>query len=321
MNDNAMPWLADFAQGAGTITAWAAAGLAALIVLVIILETGRARKTGGAGALTRIVFTLIAAAGILALIAQNGLRDLAASRDALENRISTVTARAAVPGSPLGCLTVDAGDVVEAECEKAVFANASSVAAAVTYVGARVAVLEDAKRLGVDIDRARMATLADLRRSIERDPYGIASHVLATRNGCTAQRCEIFALLRDTNVLQVNLQNKVFDAYVKRHADGWKEPKAAPVAKPAEPAPQAQAAPEPTPRAEAPAAPTRPPVATRFDFPSAASIPPVSIMNPEPPRAAVPADIASTPPEPAPGGMPVPPRRPATQAGTPPAQQ
>jgi len=74
------------------------------------------------------------------------------------------------------------------------------------------------------------------------------------------------------------------------------------------------AAPAPVASAPTPANP----VASRYDFPSAASIPPVSIMNAEPPLPAAPAaasDTAASAPK-----LPLPQRRPQTQAATPPVR-
>jgi hypothetical protein len=65
------------------------------------------------------------------------------------------------------------------------------------------------------------------------------------------------------------------------------------------------------------------PVPNRYDFPSAASIPPVSIMTSEPPT---PKEAASADAVPAAEGaattvkLPVPPKRPQTQAAKPSAR-
>ncbi len=78
--------------------------------------------------------------------------------------------RALAPGSPLACLDGLAGENVEAACEKALFAAPATVAAATSYVAARLALLADmaayTKRGGGDIDSA----LLPLRRSLESRP-------------------------------------------------------------------------------------------------------------------------------------------------------
>ena len=63
--------------------------------------------------------------------------------------------------------------------------------------------------------------LAGLRRSIELDRFGIAAHVLSSRDGCTAERCPAFALLRDTSALKANLRVRAYNEYVARHATAW----------------------------------------------------------------------------------------------------
>jgi hypothetical protein len=71
------------------------------------------------------------------------------------------------PGSALSCLDELAGGAVESACEKGVFASPEAVAAAVKYVTAQLALLEDgtayAKR-----DASYAAELAPLRSAVER---------------------------------------------------------------------------------------------------------------------------------------------------------
>jgi hypothetical protein len=165
------------------------------------------------------------------------------------------------------------------------------------------------------------------RRAIELDRFGIAAHVLAWRDGCTAAKCAAFAWLGDTNVLKANMKAQVFDQYVSRHSPGWNAPTAAPKPAPAvsqtQPETKAAAA---APRAAEPTAPEpKPgeqvahPLSSKYDFPSAASIPPVSIMNAEPalPKTASEAQAAQTDNAGAkPTGddtVPVPPKRPQAQ--------
>ena len=114
-----------------------------------------------------------------------------------------------------------------------------------------------------------MNTMVALRRSLERDPFGIASHLLTIRNGCTAVRCDAFPLFTDTTILQVNLKGRVFEGYVRRHADDWKED-AVPVAKAPDGKPAGEAA---APQAPGQVSGTPGHMPTKFDFPSAASIP------------------------------------------------
>ena len=185
-------------------------------------------------------------------------------------------------------------------------------------MAARLTLLADGLKYSRREDPDFAARFAGLRRAIELDRFGIAAQVLAARDGCTAERCEAFALLEDANVIKSNLKAQIFDQYVSRHAGGWKrrteagkEPKQEPMASapPAGVAPVARAA-----------EPAKTPLAKGYDFPSAASIPPVSIMNAEPPlpKEATDARAAQTPGEGQP--VPVPPKRsPQREQAAPPA--
>ena len=142
-----------------------------------------------------------------------GLDQRAADRRALSQRTELLNASALAPGSALACLSGGAGEAAETACEASVFASPQSTAAAVAYVGARLTLLADAQ--------ARVPALAAMfaasRRAIELDRFGIAAHVLARRDGCTAAQCAAFAWLGDTSVLKANMKAQVFDQYVSRH--------------------------------------------------------------------------------------------------------
>jgi hypothetical protein len=235
-----------------------------------------------------------------------------AERRALAQRNVALTVQALAPGSPLACLDGAAGEAVENACENTVFAGPQSAASAVAYIAARLTLLADGLafvRRGGDPDFA--ATLSGLRRGIELDRFGIVAHVLAARDGCTADHCAFFALLSDTNVIKSNLKAQIFDQYVSRHVADWS--KFEPVAEKPLPAAPVAGVLEPLPRTS---------VARKYNFPSAASIPPVSIMNAEPllPKGAMDAQAA----QPAGGGgkasAPALLKRPQTQAASPPAR-
>jgi hypothetical protein len=170
--------------------------------------------------------------------------------------------------------------------------------------------------------------MAGPRRAIELDRYGIAAHVLATRDGCTPENCAAFAFLRDTTALKANLKARVYDQYVSRYAAAWNK------AEPEKQAPVAAGQPDQrnapgAPVAAVPGEPSQPtgvPVSSKYDFPSAASIPPVSIMNSEPalPKGQQPKTDGKTDGKTETksdeDAVPVPPKRPQSQAATPPAQ-
>lgn len=225
---------------------------------------------------------LIAAGATFLALDRIGDRGHAADRRALAERAGDLAARALAPGSPLACLDGAAGDLVEAGCEAVLFKRPETIAAAVTYTAARLDLLADAVAFGKAGDTSFERVTAGLKRAAELDRFGIAAHVLATRDGCTPDRCAAFALVSDANTLKSNLRSRVFAQYVERHRASWTAPeKAAPADGPAmSAAPANDAVAAVTPAAHPPALPAAP--SGRYDFPSAASIPPVSIMNPEP---------------------------------------
>lgn len=249
----------DMAAGTVTLPVWAAGLAVGLLLLFFLLAIFRARL---ADAVRTIVSLVVAAFVIWAgwtLIEQGSDRDRASERHALEDRARDLVARAVAPGSALACLDGLTGDVTETACERAVFASPEALAAATSYVAAQIALYQDGMEFANRRDGGYATQLVALRRAIEVDRFGIASHVLATRDGCTTEQCAFFSLLRDANRIRANLNERAFEGLVSHNAAGW-------------------------PSRSRPAAAATPP-GPGINFPSAASIPPVSIMNNEPPSA------------------------------------
>jgi hypothetical protein len=229
----------------------------------------------------------------------------AAQRRALDARVLELTTRAVMPGSPLACLDATAGELVEASCEKALFATPETVAASVAYVTAQLSLLADGseyeRRSGANYESA----LGGLRHAVEIDRFGIVAHVLADRDSCTADRCNAFALLRDSSQVADNLGERRYDAFVLHHATEWLQSALSLVATNSVPSPPQSPLPPPVlpapPQASASAAPAAAGKPNGLYFPSSASIPPVSIMTAEPtgPEAAAPTDATGKPPAPA----------------------
>lgn len=295
----------DMLDGLGWET-WAIAALVGLVCMLLVRSRSPWR-----GALLRLVVLAVAVTATLGYFSWSNDRDTASERRALQMREAGLAARALAPGSPLACLDGDAGDSVETACEKALFATPETAAAAVTYVTARLSLLADALALN---DSELAPTVAGLRRALELDRYGIAAHVLASRDGCSVESCPAFAWVDDPTALKANLKARAFDGYVRRYETAWK-------AEPAKPAVATAAPPAGPP--ETPA--VQPSFSSRYDFPSSDSIPAVSIMNKEPPRPPEGATAtapqqgqtpteAHTPPE---AHTPVPPKRPQTQGAEP----
>jgi hypothetical protein len=289
----------DLAAWLPSLSVWTAGAAAALLVVACAVSFSRAGRAGPIGVIARVALVLIGAGA--AFIAFDGWSrlDLAAERHALEARAQDLLMRSAMPGSAVACLGGVAGDVVESACEKAVFQTPEATAAALSYVAAELVLLADftahARRSGADFPVA----LAELRRSIESDRFGLVARVLAVRDGCTPTACQPFTLLADPGRIAVNLTERSYDLYVARHATGWPagaKPPAAVAAGEGEAQPSAAAAGR-----------------SGLFFPSAASIPPVTIMNAEP---ALPPETTGSTPPPAPTAKqaPTPSRRPAAGA-------
>lgn len=268
----------------------AAAGLFGLILLVTLLRADRS-VANGALAVTTLLALAITAATTMHLHGSEGQGAPAEPR-------TQAAVTASLPA--LSCLDDLAGDTVAAGCEKALFGAPDTAAAAVSYTAARIdrlTALGDA----ATAEKSLTLDMKALRKSLERDRYGLVAHVLATRDGCTQFDCAAFRSLTDQRQVAANMESHLYDTVVARHAPTWSAPAAGP------PMPATAAL------AGLPASmPTGKP--TNAEFPSASSTPPVSIMNPEPTattrHAAPAANVAPAPRAPA---------APSAQAAAPPA--
>jgi hypothetical protein len=263
----------------------AAAGFFGIIVLITLL---RAEKSVANGALT--VITLVAV-GIAVAATLRGYG--AAGGAGPTETPSPPQVNASLPA--LSCIDDLAGETVLAACEKVLFGSSESVAAAVSYTSARLGRLT---ALGdvTAANRNMTPELQALRRSIERDRYGLAAYVLLVRDHCTPSDCAAFGSLTDRNQISANMEERIYDGLVTRYSPSWNAP--APAAAAIGPL-----------AGFPPSMPTGRP--TNAEFPTAASTPPVSIMNPEPGTPAAvsraPAAAASAPtPTPAPRPTPAP---------------
>ena len=260
----------------------AAAGFFGLIVLITLL---RAEKSVANGALT--VITLLAI-GIASAATIRGFGPDGGGGPGKAQPPPQMNA--ALPA--LSCIDDLAGDAVLAACEKALFGSAESAAAAVSYAASQITHLT---ALGDVATANRSATpeVQALRRAVERDRYGLIAYVLLTRDRCTPSDCPAFRALTDRQQIVSNMDERVYDGIISRHALAWNAP--APVA----PGPVAGLP---------PSLPTGKP--TNAEFPTAASTPPVNIMTPEPGQgpAAAPRASASM------ANAPLPSPRPAANA-------
>ena len=270
----------DFHALAGMLTTplWAAVALLVLLLVLVGLALRRYGSSGSVAAFFGVPALIVMAWAAWNFADQAIVRQRMIEREALNARALQLTTTAMAPGSPLACLGAGAGDTVEDACEAALFARPETVAAATAYMEARLRLLADSLEYSRRADRAYSSTLVQTRRMIEADRYGFVAHIFVTRDGCTADVCDSFALLSAVNAVKENILARTLETNIARHAASWGEK---------EPSPAATArVPGQTPPSVATFSTA--PVTRPIDFPSAASIPPVSIMTEPPPLAPTP---------------------------------
>jgi hypothetical protein len=238
----------------------AAAGFFALILLITLL---RAERSVANGALT--VITLLAIGIAVAATIRGFGPDVASTARGPQPPQS---ATAALPG--LSCIDDLAGETVLAACEKTLFGSADAAAAAVSYAATRITQLASFGDV-LTANKNMTPELATLRRSVERDRYGLMAYVLSARDRCQPGECAAYRLLTDHNQIAANMDERVYEGLILRYSPSWNAPATPPAAATA---------------ALPPSFPTGKP--TNAEFPSAASTPPVNIMTPEPTTAAAP---------------------------------
>lgn len=251
----------------------AAAAFSAIIILVVLI---RADKTIANGALAVITVLSI---GVASTLVVRGFSTNVRPVEIQDAR-PVVQQVASVPA--LACLDGFAGDSVEAACEKAVFGSADATAAAVSYTAGQVSRL--ASSAGAP---GLSAELQMLRHTLERDRFGLLAQVLTVRDKCTAGECAMFRHLSDATIVRKNMNERLYDTLVQRHAASWNN---------------AQTDNQPAVaglfgNVAVGTAPTGKP--STVDFPTAASTPPVNIMTAEPVAPAGPAPVIAAPKGPA----------------------
>jgi hypothetical protein len=268
-----LDWLPglDPATATFTLPLWLAGVAAALFLVLIVIAVIRAGVTEFGGMVFRVAVILIAVVFGWTYITRTADRDRADERRALDSRATELIARAIAPGSAIACLEAANTETVEGSCERAVFASPETVAAATAYIGARLSLLADAHEFQARRDQTYETQLGSLRRTIAADRYGLASQVLAARDGCTADACEAFGFVYDDKKLRANMRDRLFDITIARYAANW----------PTRTRPIASTTPSSPVTSSTPITPPGPNV----QFPSSQSIPPVSIMTAEPPPA------------------------------------
>jgi hypothetical protein len=262
----------DAAAGTLTVPIWLAGAGSAFFLVAILVAVKRAGGVALVSSLFRVGIIAAFVLGAWLYVDRGGAKNADnTDRRALDDRKTALMTGAIAPGSALSCLDEMAGEAVATACEKAVFASPEAVAAAVKYVAAQLVLLKDGTAYAMQ-DSTYVAELAPLRGAIELDRFGLVAHVLADREGCTAERCDAVATFHDTSHVMANLRDRAFDDEVKRYTASWNAPR------PIDGVVAAVGPPVSLPSATGPGT-----VAPRYDFPSSKSIPAVSIMAPEGP--------------------------------------
>jgi hypothetical protein len=250
----------------------AAAGFFAVVLLITLF---RAERSVANGALTVITLLAIGIAVTSMMRASSAVGGLSGNPKSSGQGVASLPA--------LACLDGLAGESVEAACEKALFASADTVAAGVSYTAAQITRLA-AFGNAAAANSVMTPELSALRRTIERDRYGLVAHVLSSREGCTlSSPCPFFQSLTNSAQISSNMSENLYDGFVGRYAPSWNAPVVANAGATSAPAAALGTVPPPG----------RP---VSGDFPSSASIPPINIMTPEP--ASQGAQASQRPPEP-----------------------
>ena len=206
---------------------WLAIIVAAVIVvvLVVVLVIALVRSEGSL-AKGGVIFVSVLAIGIAGFVMMT--RNPSSPVQSAPSAASAPDRRPAATGTgfafqaplaaslpALACLDGIAGESVESACEKALFATADSTAAAVSYTAAQITRLASFGNTAA-ADKAMTPDLNALRRTIERDRYGLVAQVLMTRDGCTSSACPFFPSLTNTAQIAGNMNERLYDGLVDR---------------------------------------------------------------------------------------------------------
>jgi hypothetical protein len=212
------------AAGTLAVPIWLAGAAAAAIIVAILLAAKRAGGVGLINSLFRVGVIATMVLGAWLFVQQRDVSE----RRALDDRKMALMAASIAPGSALSCLDELAGEAVEDACEKGLFASPEAVAAAVKYVAAQLALLDDSTTYAKRSDASYATELGPLRNAVELDRFGLVAQVLKEREGCTVDRCDTLTRFRESTRVLGNLRDRTFEKQVKKYTAVWN---AAPPAK------------------------------------------------------------------------------------------
>jgi hypothetical protein len=222
-----LDWLSfasiDTSNGTVTLSLVAAGIGAALLGLFLLLAVFRTSASEVVWTVTRVGLVVVVAAAAWLFFGRAVEHDRTEARRALDQRIQELSARATEPGSALGCLEIMGNEALESVCERVIFGNPATIAAATTFVASQLALLYDAVDYINRGDSAYTPAIASLRHVVESDRFGLVAQVLATRNGCTAAKCAQLAVFSDATRVSDHLKDGTFDGLVARYATVWSQ--------------------------------------------------------------------------------------------------
>src|SRR5215218_7454411 len=200
---------------------WLTLAAAGFFGVVAVIAMVRADKSFANAALTIIALMAVG------MVASATFREVAPGGQA--GAATAATMNTAVPA--LSCIDDLAGDTVLAGCERALFGSAENAAAAVSYAATQITRLTAVGDVATANGNMTLELHA-LRRSVERDRYGLMAQVLLARDHCSPSDCAAFRALTDNRQIAANMDQRVYDGLIARYAPSWTAPpgSAAPVA-------------------------------------------------------------------------------------------
>src|SRR5262249_60080153 len=108
-------------------------------------------------------------------------------------------------------------------CKTPLFARRDPPAAAIASAAAQTPRLPSLGAVATANNNLTPET-ESLRRSIERDRYGLMAYVLVARDHCTPQACPAFKSLGNSRQIMANMDDRVYEGLVLRYSGSWGAP-------------------------------------------------------------------------------------------------
>lgn len=198
----------------------------ALIVLaaIVLLAAKLGWASFGRLAAVAAVLAVVTAAGAAGYVGYHHLQAMRIleERRALDVRAAQLFSQTVQPGTVFACVDGSLAPAMLEGCERSLFAEPHTAAAAVAVVTMRLAFLADALQFANERDAAYLGRIESLRNSIEADPYGLVGYVLSINHNCTAESCDRLDMFRNAERVKENIRVRRFEAIMAKHAPGWR---------------------------------------------------------------------------------------------------